>query len=81
VAYSSVQFPDPSSPNGALPAPPGDALIHTYRADLSRVRALVLSRARDVGLPEGRANDLVLAVSEAAANTLRHTRAAGTLTI
>jgi anti-sigma regulatory factor (Ser/Thr protein kinase) len=54
---------------------------HTYRTDLSQVRALVLQHAREAGLTEGRANDLVLAVSEVAANTLRHTRSAGTLTV
>jgi anti-sigma regulatory factor (Ser/Thr protein kinase) len=57
------------------------AMHHTYRTDLSQVRALVLQHAREAGLPEGRANDLVLAVSEVAANTLRHTGSAGTLTV
>ena len=56
-----------------------DAMYHTYRSDLSRVRALVLRQAREAGLTESRANDLVLAVSEVAANTLRHTGAPGTL--
>jgi anti-sigma regulatory factor (Ser/Thr protein kinase) len=54
---------------------------HTYRSDLSQVRALVLKHAREAGLDEGRANDLVLAVSEVAANTLEHTQSAGTLAI
>jgi anti-sigma regulatory factor (Ser/Thr protein kinase) len=54
---------------------------HTYRRDLSQVRALVLEQAREAGLTEGKANDLVLAVSEVAANTLRHTKSAGTLTV
>lgn len=56
-------------------------MSYTYRDDLSQVRAVVLRRATDAGLPAARANDLVLAVSEVAANTLRHTRSAGTLTI
>lgn len=56
-------------------------MIHTYRTDLSQVRALVLQHATEAGLPGHRANDLVLAVSEVAANTLRHTRSAGTLTM
>jgi anti-sigma regulatory factor (Ser/Thr protein kinase) len=63
------------------PAPAGDAVSHTYREDLSPVRALVFAHAREAGLPEGRANDLVLAVSEVAANTLRYTQSAGTLTL
>jgi anti-sigma regulatory factor (Ser/Thr protein kinase) len=43
------------------------------------VRALVARAARRARLPGGRVTDLVLAVSELAANTLRHTRAGGTL--
>jgi anti-sigma regulatory factor (Ser/Thr protein kinase) len=76
-----VQAPDPSSRGRPLAAPPGDAVSHTYRTDLSQVRALVRSKAREAGLPDGRASDLVLAVSEVAANTLRHTRSGGTLTV
>ena len=67
----------PSLPRQPLPA----AVFHTYRTDLSKVRGLVMQQARAAGLTEGRANDLVLAVSEVAANTLRHTDSAGTLTI
>jgi anti-sigma regulatory factor (Ser/Thr protein kinase) len=65
----------------ALPPPGDDATYHAYRTDLAKVRALVLQQARAVGLAEGRATDLVLAVSEVAANTLRHTHSEGTLTI
>jgi anti-sigma regulatory factor (Ser/Thr protein kinase) len=79
VARSSVHFPDPPSRSVPLPSPTNDAMYHTYRSDLSQVRALVLKHAREAGLAEGRANDLVLAVSEVAANTLRHTRSSGTL--
>lgn len=64
-----------------LPVPPDDAVPYTYRADLSRVRAVVIRHAAEVGLSDARASDLVLAVSEVAANTLRHTRSNGTLTI
>jgi anti-sigma regulatory factor (Ser/Thr protein kinase) len=71
----------PAPPPAPLPPPGADATCHTYRTDLSKVRALVLQQARSAGLTEGRANDLVLAVSEVAANTLRHTQSAGTLTI
>jgi anti-sigma regulatory factor (Ser/Thr protein kinase) len=79
VARSSVHFPDPPSRSVPRPSPTNDAMYHTYRSDLSQVRALVLKHAREAGLAEGRANDLVLAVSEVAANTLRHTRSSGTL--
>lgn len=64
-----------------LPPPPAGAVPFTYRADLSVVRSLVTARAREAGLPEARITDLVLAVSEVAANTLRHARSDGTLTI
>jgi anti-sigma regulatory factor (Ser/Thr protein kinase) len=75
----------PASPSRSravrLPVPTNDAMYHTYRSDLSEVRALVLERAKEAGLAEGRASDLVLAVSEVAANTLRHTKSSGTLGI
>ena len=71
----------PPSCGAPLPARPDTAMIHTYRNDLSQVRALVLTSAREAGLPDDRAGDLVLAVSEVAANTLRHTPSAGTLVI
>jgi anti-sigma regulatory factor (Ser/Thr protein kinase) len=77
-AASSYLPPSRSLP---LPAPANDAMYHTYRTDLSQVRALVLQHARQAGLTEGRANDLVLAVSEVAANTLRYTHAPGTLAL
>jgi anti-sigma regulatory factor (Ser/Thr protein kinase) len=81
VARSTAQFPVKTSRSLPLPSPTNDAMYHTYRSDLSQVRALVLQHAREAGLTEGRANDLVLAVSEVAANTLRHTRSSGTLAI
>jgi anti-sigma regulatory factor (Ser/Thr protein kinase) len=81
VAESSVQFPTPPGRSLPLPAPTSDARYHAYRSDLSQVRALVLKHAREAGLAEGKANDLVLAVSEVAANTLRHTGSSGTLAI
>ena len=81
MACRSVQFSVQPSRSLPLPSPTNDAMYHTYRSDLSQVRALVLQQAREAGLTEGRANDLVLAVSEVAANTLRHTRSSGTLAI
>ena len=56
-------------------------VFHTYRTDLSKVRGLVMQQSLAAGLTEDRANDLVLAVSEVAANTLRHTDSSGTLII
>lgn len=71
--------PPPASP--PLPAPPSDAMSYTYRANLSEVRAFVFKYARTAGLTQDRSNDLMLAVSEVAANTLRHTRSHGSLDI
>jgi anti-sigma regulatory factor (Ser/Thr protein kinase) len=48
-----------------------------YTTDLSAVRTLVREEARHAGLPGKRAIDLELAVSEAAANTVRHAAAQG----
>jgi hypothetical protein len=76
-----VQFPIPPGRSLPLPAPISAAHYHAYRSDLSPVRALALKHAREAGLAEGKANDLVLAVSEVAANTLRHTGSSGTLAI
>jgi anti-sigma regulatory factor (Ser/Thr protein kinase) len=81
VVSSSVQSPIPPSRSAPLPVPTSDAMYHTYRSDLSQVRALVLKQAREAGLAEDKVNDLVLAVSEVAGNTLRHTRSPGTLAI
>jgi anti-sigma regulatory factor (Ser/Thr protein kinase) len=76
-----VPFRLPSSCSRPLPAPPYTVMSYTYRTDLSQVRAWVMKHARDAGLTDSRACDLVLAVSEVAANTLRHTRSSGTLNI
>jgi anti-sigma regulatory factor (Ser/Thr protein kinase) len=53
----------------------------TYRSELPEVRALVHAHAKAAGLSHARANDLVLAVSEIAANTMRHTQGPGILSI
>lgn len=71
----------PASCGLPLPPPPADAVPFTYRTDLRAVRGMVSARAAAAGLPEPRASDLVLAVSEAAANTLRHARSLGALSI
>jgi anti-sigma regulatory factor (Ser/Thr protein kinase) len=62
-----------------LPAPPWQANMLSYRSDLRPVRALVATSAEEAGLAEPRSSDLVLAVSEVAANTLRHTLGGGVL--
>jgi anti-sigma regulatory factor (Ser/Thr protein kinase) len=60
------------------PVPP-EATRLGYRDDLRAVRDTVAGCAAEAGLAPGRATDLVLAVSEVAANTLQHTQAPGTL--
>jgi len=71
----------PSTCSPPLPAAPADVMSHTYRTNLSEVRALVHEHALAAGMSQARASDLVLAVSEVAANTLRYTRSSGTLDI
>ena len=53
----------------------------SYRSELPEVRALVHAHAKAAGLSQDRADDLVLAVSEVAANTLQHTRGPGILSV
>ncbi len=53
----------------------------SYTTDLAAIRAIVDRYAIRAGLPEPRAIDLVLAVSEVAANTVRHAKSPGCLKI
>lgn len=53
----------------------------SYTTNLSEVRALAEKHARIAGLPDARVVDFVIAVSEVAANTVRHTRSPGTMEI
>jgi anti-sigma regulatory factor (Ser/Thr protein kinase) len=64
-----------------LSSPPGDAEVLRYRADLAGVRSFAAARARRAGLPPRRVGDLVIAVSELAANTLAHTSGPGSLAL
>jgi anti-sigma regulatory factor (Ser/Thr protein kinase) len=67
--------------DGVFPHPAPGAMSYTYTTDLSAVRAIVHRFAMRAGLPESRAIDLVLAVSEVAANTVRHAKSPGSLKI
>lgn len=60
--------------------PPGADTI-SYRTELRPLRALVSARALAAGLSDARACDLVLAASEVAANTFRHTGGGGNLSV
>jgi anti-sigma regulatory factor (Ser/Thr protein kinase) len=64
-----------------LPGPPADAEALHYQRDMQPVRALTSRRADLCGLPADRADNLTLAVSELAANTVRHSPDGGTLRI
>jgi anti-sigma regulatory factor (Ser/Thr protein kinase) len=67
--------------NRALPRPPAHAEALGYRGDLRPVRRFVASRAKCAGLTPPRIPDLVIATSELAANTLRHTGGGGTVQV
>jgi serine/threonine-protein kinase RsbW len=56
-------------------------MVYAVATDLSALRAFVSTRATALGLPEDRAELLVLAVSELATNTLQHTGAGGEVTL
>jgi anti-sigma regulatory factor (Ser/Thr protein kinase) len=65
--------------NRPLSRPPAHAEALGYSDDLRPVRSFVASRAKRAGLTPPRIPDLVLAISELAANTLRHTDGGGTV--
>ena len=52
-----------------------------YTTNLSEVRTLAELHARKAGLPDSRVVDFVIAVSEVAANTVRHAHSSGTMEI
>ena len=56
-------------------------MSYTYTTDLAAIRVVVHRYAIEAGLTEARAIDLVLAVSEVAANTVRHAKSPGNLQI
>jgi anti-sigma regulatory factor (Ser/Thr protein kinase) len=56
-------------------------MAFAYTTNLSEVRSVAEKHARMAGLPEARVIDFVIAVSEVAANTVKHARSPGTLEI
>jgi anti-sigma regulatory factor (Ser/Thr protein kinase) len=62
-------------------ASPDDRMSYSYTTDLAAIRAVVYRYAREAGLGEARAIDLTLAVSEVAANTVKHAKSPGSLKI
>jgi anti-sigma regulatory factor (Ser/Thr protein kinase) len=78
-AYQAGFLPDSAA--RPLPAPPGRAVRLAYTTDLRSVRGSVAHYAGQAGLTADRLADLVIAVGEVIANTLRHTGEGGTLCI
>jgi anti-sigma regulatory factor (Ser/Thr protein kinase) len=66
--------------NRPLPPPPPDAESLVYRQALAAVRCFVRRHAA-AHLPEGRVEELVLAASEVAANTVEYTPNPGRVTV
>ncbi len=60
-----------------LPPPSRDAVFVTFDGHLGPVREFSAGQARAAGLDSGRARDLVLAVSELAANAIGHAAGGG----
>ena len=56
-------------------------MTFVYTNNLSEVRVLAEAQARTAGLAEDRVTDFVIAVSEVAANTVRHAHSAGSMDI
>jgi anti-sigma regulatory factor (Ser/Thr protein kinase) len=71
----------PESCDLPLTPPPAGADVIAYERDLQAVRNGIATWIASCGLPAVRAADLVLAVNEVAANTLRHTETGGKVLI
>jgi anti-sigma regulatory factor (Ser/Thr protein kinase) len=56
-------------------------MTFVYTTNLSDVRVLAETQAREAGLAEDRVIDFVIAVSEVAANTVRHAHSPGSIEI
>lgn len=67
-------------PTARLTAPPGAQMV-AYTRDLRPVRAQVAAAAARAGLSAARRTDLVIAASEVAANTIKHTSGGGVLQV
>jgi anti-sigma regulatory factor (Ser/Thr protein kinase) len=76
---ASADFVRVVEPSPGLPPPPAGARRVAITSDLRSIRSFVAAEARQAGLSEDRVADLVLAVGEVAANTIRHAGASGTL--
>jgi anti-sigma regulatory factor (Ser/Thr protein kinase) len=77
-AFAGPRVPDDGRP---LPGPPAGIQVLTYRDDPAAARRFVRDLAGAAGLGEPRLTDLVIAVGELAANTLRHTSGPGSVQV
>jgi anti-sigma regulatory factor (Ser/Thr protein kinase) len=68
----------PAECESPLPAPPADAEVISYETSLRPVRHLVASHCAALEMAGEQITNLVIAVGEITANTLRHTNAGGT---
>lgn len=76
LAEIGIPFDDP------LPEPPSDAEIVPFEeGDLVSIRSLVMRRAVQLGMSRSKAEDLLIAVHEATANSVRHAGGRGTLRV
>jgi anti-sigma regulatory factor (Ser/Thr protein kinase) len=78
--HASTDYRGPAAWPDSLTRPlvaPAAAHALAYENDLRRVRAFVAAAAGAAGLSDARRTDLVIAASEVAANTLRHTGSGG----
>jgi anti-sigma regulatory factor (Ser/Thr protein kinase) len=79
--YRGADGPPPQL-SAALPDPPGLPPDHPITWEtLAGIRALVAEHAREAGVSEQRAGDLVLATHEVATNSIRHGGGLGTLRV
>ncbi|HEU5416442.1 MAG TPA: sensor histidine kinase [Streptosporangiaceae bacterium] len=81
VTRPNAGYAGPAGPGAArpLPPPPARARRLAYAADVRAVREAVADYAERAGLTGERLADLIIAVSEVAANTTRHTSEGGML--
>jgi len=73
----SAESTTPEAMGMPMPEVPAGADVVRYSTDLRPVRAMVTMACQRAGLSAMRATDMTLAISELAANTLRHTSAGG----
>jgi anti-sigma regulatory factor (Ser/Thr protein kinase) len=78
--FTGATVPSPSD-QPLSPRPAHASELRFGLHDLGRVRALVAARADAAGLSEARRADLVLAVNEAATNSIKHAEAPGLIRV